>query len=84
MTTAVVLIDVERSAMAEFGPLLAAVEGVDEALSVGGEWDFVAIVRVPKAEGLASVVSHAIGGLPGVVRTHSMIALETFKPAATD
>lgn len=84
MTTAIVLIDVERSAMAEFGPQLAAVEGVEESLSVGGEWDFVAIVRVPKAEGLASVVSHAIGGLSGVIRTHSMIALESFDPAARD
>lgn len=78
MTTAVVLVDVERSEMATFGPQLAAIEGVSEAHSVGGEWDFVAIVRVAKSENLASVVSGEIGGLPGVIRTHTMVGLQAF------
>jgi DNA-binding Lrp family transcriptional regulator len=79
MTTAIVLIDVERSEMAEFGPVLAGIEGVEEAHSVGGEWDFVAIVRVAKSESLASVVSGEIGGLPGVIRTHTLVGLQAFQ-----
>jgi DNA-binding Lrp family transcriptional regulator len=78
MTTAIVLIDVDRSEMANFGPLLADVEGVAEAHSVGGEWDFVAIVRVAKSENLAGVVSGEIGGLPGVIRTHTLVGLQAF------
>jgi len=78
MTTAIVLVDVERTALPTFGESLAAVEGVSEAMSVSGEWDFVAIVRVPKAERLATLVSGLIGGLPGVVKTHTMVAFESF------
>ena len=84
MTTAIVLVDVERTAMATFGAELAAVEGVSEAMSVSGEWDFVAIVRVSKAERLASLVSGEIGGLSGVMKTHTMVAFESFGGGAGD
>ena len=57
MTTAVVLIEAERDAMSTLGGALADLEGVAEAYSVTGEWDFVAIVRVPRHEELAEVVT---------------------------
>lgn len=78
MTHAVVLIEAERGAMPALGPELAAVDGVAEAYSVTGEWDFVAIVRVRDHEQLAPVVTSAIGQLPGVVRTQTMVAFEVF------
>jgi DNA-binding Lrp family transcriptional regulator len=53
-------------------------DGVAEAYSVTGEWDFVAIVRVSDHEELASVVTAHIGQLPGVVRTRTLVALATF------
>lgn len=80
MTNAIVLVDAERNAMLDMGPALAAVEGVSEVFSVSGEWDFVAIVRVAKTERLANVVSQEIGSLPGVTRTHTMVAFESFTP----
>src|SRR5207244_3906998 len=46
MTNAVVLIEAERDALSALGGELADIEGVAEAYSVTGEWDFVAIVRV--------------------------------------
>ena len=57
MTTAVVLIEADRDAMSTLGGALADLEGVAEAYSVTGEWDFVAIVRVPEHDRLASVVT---------------------------
>jgi len=78
MTHAVVLIEAERPAIRTLGGELAAVDGVAEAYSVTGEWDFVAIVRVREHERLASVVVDAIGQLPGVVRTQTMVAFEAF------
>ncbi|MEI6662863.1 MAG: Lrp/AsnC ligand binding domain-containing protein [Actinomycetes bacterium] len=78
MTSAIVLVAAERTAMPTLGNELALIEGVAEAYSVGGEWDFVAIVRVDQAEGLSTVVSSEIGQLPGVVRTHTMVAFESF------
>ncbi|MFL5846290.1 MAG: Lrp/AsnC ligand binding domain-containing protein [Solirubrobacteraceae bacterium] len=78
MTHAVVLIEAERDAMATLGGALADVEGVREAYSVTGEWDFIAIVAVPRHEDLAPIVTAAVGQLPGVRRTQTMVAFEAF------
>jgi DNA-binding Lrp family transcriptional regulator len=78
MTHAVVLIEAERDAFSELGSALADIEGVAEAYSVTGEWDFVAIVRVPDHEQLADVVTAQIGGLPGVARTQTMVAFAAY------
>lgn len=78
MTHAVVLIEAERGALSMLGGELADIEGVAEAYSVTGEWDFVAIVRVPDHEQLADVVTGAITGLHGVTRTQTMVAFAAF------
>jgi len=78
MTHAVVLIRAEREAMGSLGSRLADVDGVAEAYSVTGEWDFVAIVRVAEQEQLADVVTGRLAGLPGIARTHTMVAFEVF------
>lgn len=78
MTTAIVLIGAERDVMSTLGGQLAEIEGVAEAYSVTGEWDFVALVRVPRHELLADVVTGRIGTLHGVARTQTMVAFEAF------
>jgi DNA-binding Lrp family transcriptional regulator len=78
MTTAVVLIEAERDAMGSLGGALADLDGVSEAWSVTGEWDFVAIIRVPRHEQLADVVTGQLVMLPGVTRTQTMVAFEVF------
>jgi DNA-binding Lrp family transcriptional regulator len=78
MTTAVVLIEAERDAMETLGGALADLDGVSEAWSVTGEWDFVAIIRVPRHEQLADVVTGQLVMLPGVTRTQTMVAFEVF------
>ena len=78
MTTAIVLIEAERTALPTLGGTLADVEGVSEAWSVTGEWDFVAIVRVRDHDHLAEVVTGQIGQLEGVTRTRTMVAFEVF------
>jgi DNA-binding Lrp family transcriptional regulator len=78
MTHAIVLIEAERTALATLGGVLADVEGVAEAYSVTGEWDFVAIVRLRTHDELADVVTGTIGQLPGVERTQTMVAFEVF------
>jgi DNA-binding Lrp family transcriptional regulator len=45
---------------------------------VTGEWDFVAIVHLPRHEQLADVVARGIAKLPGVTRTQTMVAFEAF------
>ena len=78
MTHAIVLIEAEREAIGDLGGALADVDGVAEAYSVTGEWDFVAIVRVPDHDQLADVVTGRISGLGGVIRTQTMVAFEVF------
>jgi DNA-binding Lrp family transcriptional regulator len=78
MTNAIVLIEAERDALSTLGGALADIEGVAEAYSVTGQWDFVAIVRVPDHEQLADVVRGEIGGLSGVVRTQTMVAFGAY------
>ena len=78
MTHAVVLISAERDALPELGGALADVEGVTEAYSVTGEWDFVAILRVARPEELAQVVTERLARLPGIARTYTMVAFEAY------
>lgn len=78
MITAVVLLEADRDVLQTLGGALAEVEGVAEAYSVTGEWDFVALVRVPRHELLADVISGTIGELSGVTRTQTMVAFEAY------
>ena len=78
MTHAIVLIEAERTAMPTLGGELADVEGVAEAYSVTGEWDFVAIIRVRQPEALASLVTGRLAQIDGIKRTHTMVAFEVF------
>ncbi len=78
MTHAIVLIQAERSALATLGGELADIEGVAEAYSVTGDWDFVAILRLREQEELARVVTGKISQLSGVVRTSTMVAFEVY------
>ena len=78
MTNAVVLIEAERDALSSLGGALADIEGVAEAYSVTGEWDFVAILRLREQEELARVVTGQLSQLSGVVRTQTMVAFEVY------
>ena len=78
MTHAIVLIEAERDAMSVLGGTLADIDGVAEAYSVTGEWDFVAVIRVPRHEMLADVITGQLLSLDGVVRTQTMVAFEVF------
>jgi DNA-binding Lrp family transcriptional regulator len=78
MTHAIVLIEAERTAIKTLGGALADVEGVAEAYSVTGEWDFVAILRVRNPEAVAEVVTQRFAALEGIKRTHTLVAFEVF------
>ncbi|EHN09232.1 Transcriptional regulator AsnC family [Patulibacter medicamentivorans] len=78
VATAIVLVQANRVALGDLGERLAEVDGVGEAYSVTGDWDFVAIVRVPQHEQLAEVVTGRISKLEGVERTQTLVAFEAF------
>jgi len=78
MIHAFVLIKAEREAMHSLGGKLADVEGVTEAYSITGEWDFVAIIRLRQAEALAELVTGRLSRIRGIRDTHTMVAFEVF------
>jgi DNA-binding Lrp family transcriptional regulator len=78
VTHAIVLIEAERTAIKSLGGELADVEGVAEAYSVTGEWDFVAMLRVRDPAAVAEVVTQRLAGLEGIKRTHTLVAFEVY------
>jgi DNA-binding Lrp family transcriptional regulator len=78
MTHAVVLITADRSAISTLGGRLADVEGVAEAYSVTGDWDFVAVLRVRNPEEVAQVVTQRFADIDGIQRTQTLVAFEVF------
>jgi DNA-binding Lrp family transcriptional regulator len=78
MTHAVVLIKADRGALPTLGDRLADVEGVTEAYSVTGEWDYVAIVRVARHDDLADLVTGRLARLDGIADTYTMVAFQVF------
>ncbi len=78
MIHALVMIKAEREAMHSLGGKLAEVDGVTEAFSVTGEWDFVAIVRLRRAEDLAELVTGTLTRVRGIRETQTMVAFEVY------
>jgi DNA-binding Lrp family transcriptional regulator len=78
VTHAIVLIQADRTALATLGGDLADIEGVAEAYSVTGEWDFVAVLRLRQHQQLAQVVTGQISQLAGVARTSTMVAFVVY------
>ena len=56
MVTAILLVEADRNALSTLGERLAAIDGVSEVYSVTGQWDFVAMIRIPRHEQLAEVL----------------------------
>lgn len=75
---AVVLIQCDVDGIAAAAEAIADVDGVSEVYSVAGEFDLVAIVRVPAHDDLAKVIPGGIARVDGVARTESLIAFQVY------
>jgi DNA-binding Lrp family transcriptional regulator len=75
---AVVLIQCDVDGIAAAAEAIADVDGVSEVYSVAGEFDLVAIVRVPAHDDLATVIPGGIARVDGVARTESLIAFQVY------
>lgn len=78
MITTIVLIRAEPSRIPQVATQLAGVEGVAEVYSVSGEWDLVAIVRVPEYEDIAHVVTEVFPTVQGLQRTMTLTAFRAY------
>ena len=75
---AVVLIQCDIDAIAEAAEVLADIDGVSEVHSVAGEFDLIAIVRVPQHADLARVIPGGIAKVDGVQRTETLISFQVY------
>ena len=78
MITTIVLIRAEPSSLPTTAQRLAEIEGVTEVYSVSGEWDLVAIVRVPEYDQIAHVVTEVFPTVPGLQRTQTLTAFRAY------
>ncbi|GAC1515004.1 MAG: Lrp/AsnC ligand binding domain-containing protein [Gemmatimonadaceae bacterium] len=78
MITTIVLIRVDPSRIPDAARALAGIDGVAELYSVSGDWDLVAIVRVPDYEGIARVVTESFPKVPGLQRTQTLTAFRAY------
>ena len=78
MITTIVLIKADPKLIPQAATRLAGIDGVTEVYSVSGEWDLVAIVKVPEYEQIAKVVTEQFPAVPGLVRTQTLTAFRAY------
>jgi DNA-binding Lrp family transcriptional regulator len=78
MVAAVVLIRAVPGDIPALARRIAGINGVAEVYSVSGEYDLVAIVRVPEYERVAQVVTEEIAQISGIERTNTLTAFRVY------
>ena len=78
MVTAIVLMNIERSRIPETAAEVAKVTHVKEVYSVTGDWDVVAVLRLPGYEDLDDVVTGQLRKIDSITRTSTMLAFRTY------
>ncbi|MEV0589221.1 Lrp/AsnC ligand binding domain-containing protein [Nonomuraea sp. NPDC050310] len=78
MVTAIVHISAEVDRIPEVAQTIAEISGVSEVYSITGEYDLLAMVRVPNYEQIAEVIPGRINKVPGVLATETHIAFRAY------
>jgi DNA-binding Lrp family transcriptional regulator len=78
MVTSIILINTERSKINEVAEQLAAMDGISEVYSVSGNYDLVAIARVPANDDLANLVTKKMVSIGSILKSETMLAFKAF------
>ena len=78
MVAAVVLIRAVPGDVPALARRIAGIDGVAEVYSVSGEYDLVAIVRVPEYDRISTIVTEEIAQVTGIERTYTLTAFRVF------
>lgn len=73
-----ILIGVQQRAWQDIASSLRAIDGVDYLAATTGEFDFLALVRLPDVRQLRDVVLEQLQSTPGVVSTRTVFVLEEY------
>ena len=78
MVTSIILMNVERTLVNDVAERLADRPEISEVYSVSGTYDLVAIVRVPRNDDLARLVTDHLTGIAGIEHTETMLAFRAY------
>lgn len=78
MVTSIILINAERSKINEVAEQLAALDGISEVYSVSGNYDLIAIARVPSNDDLANLVTKKMVSIDYILKSETALAFKAF------
>lgn len=78
MITSIILINAEREKINEVAEQLAGIDGITEAYSVSGQYDIIAIARVPSTDDLAQLVTYKLLGVGAITKTETLLAFKAY------
>lgn len=78
MTTAMVLMNVERTEINKVAEQLAETKGISEVYSVSGSFDLIAIIRVKSNDDLASLVTQKLSEIESITKTETLLAFKAY------
>ncbi len=78
MVSAIVLLSVERSRINAVAEELTQIHGITEVFSVAGNYDLVAVLRVPSNEDLADLVTNRMLQVQDITQSETLIAFKVF------
>lgn len=78
MVTSIILMKIQRTRINEVAEQLKEIKGISEVYSVSGNYDLIAIVRVPTTEDLALLVTNKMTDIEGIERTETMLAFKAY------
>ena len=78
MVTSIILLNVKRDKINEVAEKLSSLDGISEVYSVTGNYDLVAMVRVPSNDQLSTLVTSTLVKVDGIERTDTMLAFKAY------
>ena len=78
MITAIILVKAERAKVQDVAQQFLGIEGISEVYSVAGQFDLVAIARVPELQALADLAMSSMSRIGGITKTETLVAFQAF------
>jgi DNA-binding Lrp family transcriptional regulator len=78
MVTAILLMRIERGRVAAVAGALLEHPAVNEAYSVAGPWDLVAVIRVKRHDELNELVTERLAKIDGIAETQTLVAFRCY------
>jgi len=76
MTTAIILINVNRVMLKKVTEEVKKISGVTEVYTVAGEYDLVAMLKLKDMSCLSRILTESMSHIDGISRTKTLLTLE--------